>query len=157
MRARPAGRARRRASPRCTRGGGRRGRARGRTRGRRNRGGGRVTSRLRTAAVAAALGSFAYFVAISLARPFVGGDTPFVLDGSNAFLNCLSNHDYHACGYTGKLNYWGLMSPIGDWPLLQHIPDLISIELGANGHPSRNRILELLGVAAIVGSVALAW
>jgi hypothetical protein len=101
--------------------------------------------------------SFAFVVVVWLAYYWVAGDTPFVLDGSNAFLTCLSNHDYSACGYTGKLNYWGLMSPMGDWPLLQHVPDLISIKLGANGHPARTRILELLGVTAVVTAVGLAW
>jgi hypothetical protein len=89
--------------------------------------------------------------------PWVGGDTPFVLDGSNALLTCLSHHDYNACGYTGKLNFWGLMTPIGYWPLLQHIPDVISIELGANSHPARTRILALLSVIGFVGAVTLAW
>ena len=89
--------------------------------------------------------------------PWVGGDTPFVLDGSNALLTCLSQHDFNACGYTGKLNHWGLMTPIGYWPLLQHIPDVISIELGATSHPARTRVLTLLSVAGVVGSVALAW
>ncbi len=107
--------------------------------------------------VAAVVAAFGFLVVVWIAYFWVAGDTPFVLDGSNAFLTCLSNHDYSACGYTGKLNYWGLMSPIGDWPLVQHVPDLISIELGANGHPARNRILELLGVVAVVGSVGLAW
>jgi hypothetical protein len=116
-----------------------------------------VTGRLRTVAVAVALGSFSYFVAISLARPFVGGDTPFVLDGSNAFLNCLSAHDYNACGYTGKLNFWGLMSPIGWWPLLQHIPDLITIGLGGDGHVARTRVLATLSVIGVVVSVGLGW
>ncbi len=88
--------------------------------------------------------------------PWVGGDTPFVLDGSNALLTCLSNHDFNACGFTGKLNHWGLMTPIGYWPLLQHIPDVISIELGATSHPARTRILALLSVAGVVGSVLLA-
>jgi hypothetical protein len=49
------------------------------------------------------------------------------------------------------------MSPIGDWPLLQHVPDLVAIELGANGHAARTRILELLNVGATVGSVGAAW
>jgi hypothetical protein len=88
--------------------------------------------------------------------PWVGGDTPFVLDGSNALLTCLSNHDFNACGFTGKLNFWGLMTPIGYWPLLQHVPDVISIELGATSHPARTRILALLSVAGVVGSVFLA-
>jgi hypothetical protein len=84
------------------------------------------------------------------------GDTPFVLDGSNALITCLSNHQYHACGFTGKLNYWGLMSPMGDWPLLQHIPDLIAIGLGASSHAVRTRVLELLNVAGVVASVLAA-
>src|SRR5213596_3695274 len=49
------------------------------------------------------------------------------------------------------------MSPVGDWPLLQHVPDLIAIELGANGHPARQRILELLSVVGVVGAIGLAW
>jgi hypothetical protein len=110
----------------------------------------------RTLAISAALGSFAFLVATWIARPFVGGDTPFVLDGTNAFLTCLSNHDFDACGFTGELNYWGLMSPIGWWPLLQHVPDLISIGLGADGHPARNRVLASLSVAGVVGTVGLA-
>lgn len=112
---------------------------------------------LRTAALVAALGASAYFVAISFARPFVGGDTPFVLDGTNAFLTCLSHHDYNACGYTGKLNYWGLMSPIGWWPLLQHVPDMISIGLGADGHAARTKVLAYLSVVSVIASVALGW
>jgi hypothetical protein len=110
-----------------------------------------------TAAKVAVAGSFLFLVAAWIAMPWVGGDTPFVLDGSNALLTCLSHHDFNACGYTGKLNFWGLMTPIGYWPLLQHIPDVISIELGANGHPARTRILTLLSVAGLVGSVGLAW
>src|SRR2546423_735885 len=110
-----------------------------------------------TAARLAVAGSFVFLVAAWVAMPWVGGDTPFVLDGSNALLTCLSHHDYNACGYTGTLNFWGLMTPIGYWPLLQHIPDVISIELGANGHPARTRVLALLSVAGLVGSSGLAW
>ena len=116
-----------------------------------------MTRHLRSLALVAALGCLGYFVVVWVAFFWVAGDTPFVMDGSNAFLNCLSAHDYSACGYTGKLNYWGLMSPVGDWPLLQHLPDLISIKLGANGHPARQRILELLGVVGVVGAIGLAW
>jgi hypothetical protein len=116
-----------------------------------------VTRHLRSLALVAALGCLGYFVVVWVAFFWVAGDTPFVMDGSNAFLNCLSQHDYSACGYTGKLNYWGLMSPVGDWPLLQHVPDLIAIELGANGHPARQRILELLSVVGVVGAIGLAW
>lgn len=109
-----------------------------------------------TSTLVAVAASFGFLVVAWTAFPWVAGDTPFVLDGSNAFITCLSQHDYSACGYTGRLNYWGLMSPVGDWPLLQHVPDLISIKLGANGHPARTHILVYLGVAAIVGSIVLA-
>lgn len=112
---------------------------------------------MKPASIVAVVGAFVFLVVVWTALPWVSGDTPFVLDGSNAFLTCLHNHDYSACGYTGKLNYWGLMTSVGDWPLLQHIPDLISIGLGADGHAARTRILELLSVAGVVASVVLAW
>lgn len=98
-----------------------------------------------------------FVVAIWIAKPYVVGDTSYVLDGSNAFLNCLSNHDYSGCGYTGQLNDAGLMTPVGDWPLLQHVPDVIAVELGADRHDTRSRVLELLGVVAIVAGVVAAW
>jgi len=110
----------------------------------------------RVAALTAVASCSIFLVAVSLAIPWVGGDTPFVFDGSNALLACLSAHDFNACGYTGTLNHWGLMTPIGYWPLLQHIPDVISIELGGTSHPSRAHLLVVLGVAGVAGSVALA-
>jgi hypothetical protein len=112
---------------------------------------------VRTAAIGAVAAAFAWLLAAWVAMPWVVGDTSFVLDGSNAFLTCLSNHDYSGCGYTGQLNDAGLMTPVGDWPLLQHIPDLIAIGLGADRHDTRARMLELLGVAGVVGAVAAAW
>ena len=116
-----------------------------------------MSLQLHRAAVAAALGSFAFLVVIWLTHPFVGGDTPFVLDGTNAFLDCMSAHHYNACDFTGKLNYWGLMSNIGWWPLLQHIPDAITIGLGGDGHPARTRVLATLSVAGVVTTVGLGW
>jgi hypothetical protein len=105
----------------------------------------------------AVLASFAVLVVLWIDGPKVAGDTPFVLDGTNAFTDCLSRHDFVACGFTHELNVWGLMSPIGDWPLLQHIPDLIATSLGIQGHPDRVRILVVLNVAALVAAVVLAW
>ncbi len=100
--------------------------------------------------------SFVFLVAVWAARPWVGGDTPFVLDGSNAFLDCLSAHDFVGCRHSGQLDYWGLTSPIGDWPLLQHLPDLITIGILGDSHPDRTRVLALLSVAGVVASVILA-
>ena len=111
---------------------------------------------MRAASIVSVAGAFVFLVCAWIAMPWVAGDTPFVLDGSNAFLTCLSHHDFSACGYTGKLNYWGLMTSVGDWPLLQHVPDLISIGLGADGHAARTRVLELLSVIAVVVAVVLA-
>jgi hypothetical protein len=116
-----------------------------------------LRSPARTASFVVVGATFVFLVVFWVALPWVAGDTGFVLDGTNAFLTCLSHHEYHACGYTGKLNYWGLMTPVGDWPLLQHVPDLVSIGVGANGHPARNRILEILSVVGVVGAVGLAW
>jgi len=99
--------------------------------------------------------SFLFLLAIWASRPYVSGDTPFVLDGTNALIDCLSRHDFHACGFTGHLNPWHLMSPIGDWPLLQHVPDLISISLGATSHPDRVDVLVGLNIAAVLISVIL--
>ena len=62
---------------------------------------------MRTASIVLVAGSFVFLVGAWIAMPWVSGDTPFVMDGSNALLTCLSNHDYSACGFTGKLNYWG--------------------------------------------------
>ena len=80
---------------------------------------------------------FALLVVTWMARPWVAGDTPFVWDGTDAFVDCLSQHDFVACRHSGELDYWGLTSPIGDWPLLQHIPDLLAVGLGATAHHSR--------------------
>lgn len=105
---------------------------------------------------AAVGGVFLFLVVLWIDGPKVAGDTPFVLDGTNAFTDCLKRHDFVACGFTGHLNEWGLMSPIGDWPLLQHVPDLIATSFGIQGHPDRVRILVVLNVLAIVAAVLLA-
>ena len=100
--------------------------------------------------IAAVAGGLVFLVVVWFAFPWVFGDTPFVLDATDAFRTCLSQHQYHACGFTHELNESGLMSPMGDWPLLQHVPDLISTSLGASSHPARTRVLETLNVLAVV-------
>ena len=71
-------------------------------------------------------------------RPFVGGDTPFVLDGTNAFLQCMEARVFVGCGHTDELNDWGLTSSLGDWPLLQHLPDLAMLGSGSTAtRPAR--------------------
>ena len=102
------------------------------------------------------VGSFALVVVTWIARPWTVGDTPFVLDGTNAFLDCLSDHDFVACRLSKELDAWGLLSPIGDWPLLQHIPDLVMVGVGVESHNARERVLALLSVVGVVGSVLVA-
>ena len=89
-------------------------------------------------------------------RPLVAGDTPFVWDGTDAFIDCLARDDLVACRHRDTIDYWGLTSPIGDWPLLQHIPDLAAVALGADTHHTRELVFVLLSVAGVVGSVVLA-
>jgi hypothetical protein len=95
-------------------------------------------------------------VGLWAARPWVAGDTPFVWDGTNAFVDCVSRGDLVACRHRAELDYWGLTSPIGDWPLLQHIPDVIAVELGAQAHHTRELLFVALSIAGVVGSIALA-
>lgn len=99
---------------------------------------------------------FLAFVVTWVARPWVAGDTPFVWDGTDAFIDCISRRDFVACRHSGELDFWGLTSPIGDWPLLQHVPDLVAIGLGADTHHTRELVFVLLGVAGVVGAVLLA-
>jgi hypothetical protein len=99
---------------------------------------------------------FALLVVSFMARPWVAGDTPFVWDGTDAFIDCLSARDFVACRHSGELDFWGLTSPIGDWPLLQHVPDLITVGLGGTAHHTRELVFVFLSVVGIVGAVVLA-
>jgi hypothetical protein len=101
--------------------------------------------------------AIALIVALWAARPWVAGDTPFVWDGTNAFVDCLSNGDFVACRHHDELDYWGLTSPIGDWPLLQHVPDLVAMAFGAQAHHTRELVFVALSIAGLAGSVALAY
>jgi hypothetical protein len=115
-----------------------------------------MSSTVARACIAAVGGCLVFLVVVWLAFPWVFGDTPFVLDATDAFRTCLSQHQFHACGFTHQLNQAGLMSPMGDWPLLQHVPDLIATTVGASSHAARTRVLEALNVAAVVASVVSA-
>ena len=101
--------------------------------------------------------SFAFLVVGWLARPWTAGDTPFVLDGTSALLDCLGRGDFVGCRESAELDYWGLTTPIGDWPPLQYLVDLASIGLGLETHNDRELVLSLLSVAGVVGSMALAF
>lgn len=107
-----------------------------------------------------ALAGLGYLIVTWVVRPWVAGDTPFVWDGTNAFIDCISRGDFVACRHSGELDYWGLTSPIGDWPLLQHIPDLVAIGIGAEADPeahhTRKLVFVLLSVAGVLAAIGLA-
>jgi hypothetical protein len=100
--------------------------------------------------------STSFLVALWLARPWVAGDTPFVWDGTNAFVDCIADGDFVACRHREELDHWGLTSPMGDWPLLQHIPDLVALAFGGQAHHTRELVFVTLSVAGIVASIFLA-
>ncbi len=79
------------------------------------------------------------------------------MDGTDALAGCLKRGDLVACGFTHHITAFGGMSPIGPWPLLQYVPDLVSTSLGVTTHPDRVRILALLGLGVLMISMLLAW
>jgi hypothetical protein len=109
---------------------------------------------LRLTRLAVAAGS-AWLVAVWVTHRTVGGDTPWLVDGSDQIVRCLSGGDLVKCGYTGQLSATGQTTTIGPYPLLQYIPDLIARSLGATHH-SRYAVLALLSTAAVIAAVAVA-
>ncbi len=111
--------------------------------------------RLRAAYLAVAA-SFAWLIGLWVPRRIIGGDTPYLVDGTDALAKCLSRHDLVACGFTGHLSAAGQMGPIGPYPLLQYVPDFLARSLGATHH-SRYAVLALLSTLAVVAALLLAW
>lgn len=111
--------------------------------------------RLRAAYLAVAA-AFAWLIGLWVPRRIIGGDTPYLVDGTDALAKCLSRHDLVACGFTGHLSAAGQMSPIGPYPLLQYVPDFLTRSLGATHH-SRYAVLALLSALAVVAALLLAW
>jgi hypothetical protein len=112
----------------------------------------RVPQRALKAVVAAGC---LWLVGVWATHRVVGGDTPWLVDGTDQIVRCLSAHDLVKCGYTGELSATGQTTTIGPYPLLQYIPDLIARSLGAT-HNSRYLVLALLSTAAVIGAVAVA-
>jgi hypothetical protein len=104
-------------------------------------------------AVAAA---FAWLTVVWVTHRVVGGDTPWLVDGTDALAGCLSRHDFDACGFTGKLDAAGQMSAVGPYPLLQYVPDYLARWVGAT-HDTRYTFLALLSTVAVFAVLALAW
>jgi hypothetical protein len=104
--------------------------------------------------VAVAFGC-AWIVAVWVTHRVVGGDTPWLVDGTDQLVRCLSSGDLVKCGYTGQLTATGQTTTIGPYPLLQYLPDLITRSLGATHH-SRYAVLALLSTVAVVVAVGVA-
>jgi hypothetical protein len=100
--------------------------------------------------------AFAWLVAVWLTHRVVGGDTPYLVDGTDALARCLSRGDLVGCGFTGKLNAAGQMSPIGPYPLMQYIPDFVARSVGAT-HDTRYTVLAVLSLLGVAASAAVAW
>jgi hypothetical protein len=101
--------------------------------------------------------AFAFLVSVWAAKPTPGGDTPWLLDGTDFLSRCLSSGTLVKCGYSSRPDAWSLMTLIGPWPPLQYIPDLIATSLGISTHPDRVRILASLGIASLALALALVW
>jgi hypothetical protein len=100
--------------------------------------------------------AFAWLLGVWLTHRVVGGDTPWLVDGTDALAACLSRHELSGCGFTGELSPAGQMSAVGPYPLMQYVPDYVARSLGAT-HDSRYTLLALLSAVAVVVSLLLAW
>jgi hypothetical protein len=85
--------------------------------------------------------------AVWLARPERGGDTGPLLTGTEALGRCLTELDLVSCSDP---------APIGPYPLLQYVPDLLSYWAGLSVD-GRVRMLALLSVLGVVAAVAAGW
>jgi hypothetical protein len=101
--------------------------------------------------------AFVFLISVWAAKPTPGGDTPWLLDGTDFLSGCLSRGTLVKCGYSAVPDDWSLMTLIGPWPPLQYIPDLIATSLGVSTHPDRVRILASLGIASLVLGLFLVW
>jgi hypothetical protein len=106
-------------------------------------------------ALLAALAPFALLIPVWISKSTAGGDTPWLLDGTNVLHDCLARGDLSACGARSHPDPFGLTTAIGPWPALQYIPDLTAVSLGVQAHPTRVRILVTLGVVALVLALLL--
>jgi hypothetical protein len=115
-----------------------------------------MAERLPTAARLTVAAACAWIVAVWVTHRVVGGDTPWLVDGTDQLVRCLSAGDLVKCGYTGELTSTGQTTTIGPYPLFQYLPDALARSLGATHH-SRYTVLALLSVAAVVVGMLVAW
>ncbi len=117
-----------------------------------------VVTAVRWARRSAVIGAFVFLVVVWIAMPWVSGDTPFVLDGSNAFLTCLSQPRLLGCGYTGAAELLGL-DDFGRGLAADATHSRPDLDRSSERTATRRvtRVLELLSVTAVGATVVLAW
>lgn len=82
-----------------------------------------------------------------LVRPATGGDTGPLMSGTETLADCLVALDLVSCEQP---------TPIGPWPILQYVPDLLGVAAGmAEG--GRIRLLALLSGVGVAVALASAW
>ena len=99
------------------------------------------------AKVAVGVGA-AGIVAAWLAQPVIGGDTGSLMAGTEQLGRCLAELDLLHCEQS---------TPIGPYPVLQYVPDLVAdagVELSVG---ARLRVLAILSVLGVAAAVASAW
>lgn len=89
--------------------------------------------------------------------PNVGGDTPILVNGAQAALNCIEDGVFSSCAENpqGTINPY-YTSFVGPWPPLQYAPSITLLALGANQQQVLTA-LSLLSVLAFLGTLWLAW
>ena len=88
--------------------------------------------------------------------PIVGGDTPVLVTGAQAALDCIGQGIWTSCGENppARVNEY-YSSLVGPWPPLQYVPVAAMLEAGLDAHVMTG--LALLSIAALLGSLWLAW
>jgi hypothetical protein len=82
-----------------------------------------------------------------LAQTVVGGDSGQLMAGTEALRRCLADFDLVSCEQT---------TPIGPWPILQYLPDLVADTAGLSAE-GRDRVLTTLSSLGVAAAVGAAW
>jgi hypothetical protein len=83
-----------------------------------------------------------------LAQPVVGGDTAPLMAGTEILGRCLARGDLFLCAQA---------TPIGPYPLLQYVPDLVADAGAELSEGGRIRVLATLSGAGVAVAVGAGW
>lgn len=82
-----------------------------------------------------------------LAETVVGGDSGQLMAGTEALRRCLTDFDLVSCEQA---------TPIGPWPIMQYLPDLVADAAGPSTE-GRDRVLTTLSSVGVVACIGAAW